>query len=113
MYGPVCQNPFYFSRHSLQGQEQDEYHFDRDDPADIPLEKNVLFALDIPGETLATDSILLQIYPGFALILERNPDPGGNMVYRRIGWCGGGLGVSTPSVISPEAFTRMEVVTIV
>ena len=115
LFGPICENPFY-SQQRGPGVQTPSVHtwVRREDPNDTPLEKTKPFELDVPGETLAIDSILLQLYRDFALILERNASSNGNIFYRRIGWCvvGGALNAN-PSLISPTRFNSREVVVII
>lgn len=116
LFGPVCENPFYCLPMNPGPQASSGLTWvRRDDPYDKGLEETKAFALDVPGETPAVNSILLRLYFDFALILERNVHPGGNMLHRRIGWCtvNSGWTGGNHSLVSSDLFTREEVVVII
>lgn len=115
LFGPVCDNPFHcLLRNPSLETRSDLVWVRRDDPNNEILGETDTFALDIPQEMLAVDSILLRLYPEFALILERNMCPGGNMLHRRVGWCTVDRGTAgTSTFITSDDFTRQEVVVIV
>ncbi|KAI9736160.1 MAG: hypothetical protein M1834_001045 [Cirrosporium novae-zelandiae] len=117
--GPVCHNPFHLLPHDLSDtpNPSNSTWTRKDDPTNQPLQ-NPLFNLDIdnpiPPTTPKINTILLQLYPKFALILEPHFQPAGVVTYQRIGWCAVGEHfTSMAGAVSDSDFTQMEVVTII